>query len=121
MIHDLDLEMVVDVQGTLTPVFTDSDKEILDESIEMIECEIVNNLYDSFNNHLYQRDRLAIIEVARRLNANEDMLKAFMKKYQDELQNQKARTYPRLRDNASKPSQKAKGGNRVPKNSQYAQ
>ena len=85
MIHDLELTTVVDVQGILTPVFTDEDKAKLDENTKVIERILINDLFHSMSKLSYQSSKLAIIDVARRLNATDEDLTLFIKKYQDEL------------------------------------
>ena len=85
MIHDLELETVVDVQGILTPVFTENDKDIIDAEIEALKLDLINYLINEFEIMELQSSKLAIIEMARRLNADSETLKLFIKKYQDEL------------------------------------
>lgn len=85
MIHDLELKTVVDVQGILTPVFTDEDKKKLDEASYFIERYLIEFLYEEMDDYRNQSSKLAIIDIARRLNATEKDLTLFIKKYQDEL------------------------------------
>jgi len=84
MINDLELEMVVDMQGILTPVFTESDKEKIDTNVAFIERLLIQHLFERFTTLNYQSCQLASIEVARRLNATEEDLELFIKKYQNE-------------------------------------
>jgi len=85
MIHDLELTTVVDAQGVLTPVFSDEDNKKLDENIEMIERSLIQFLYERIDLLNYQSSKLAIIEVAKMLNANEVDLNLLTKKYLNEL------------------------------------
>jgi hypothetical protein len=85
MINDLELTTVVDVQGILTEKFTDSDNAKIDENITMVERSLIQFLFERIDLISYQSSKLAMIEVAKRLNATDDDLKAFIKKYQDEL------------------------------------
>lgn len=84
MIHDLELTTVVDMQGILTPVFTENDSNIINSTIEAIELDLINYLINEFKVTKFQSSKLAIIEMARRLNADSETLEAFIKKYQDE-------------------------------------
>jgi hypothetical protein len=85
MINDLELTTVVDVQGILTEKFTDSDNAKIDENITFVERSLIQFLFERIDLISYQSSKLAMIEVAKRLNATDDDLKAFIKKYQDEL------------------------------------
>lgn len=84
MIHDLELTTVVDMQGILTPVLTESDKEKIDTNVAFIERLLIQHLFERFSTLNYQSCQLASIEVARRLHATDEDLEAFIKKYQDE-------------------------------------
>jgi len=83
MIHDLELTTVVDAQGVLTPVFSDEDNKKLDSQISRVEYMLHIELEMYFNETEVLSERLAIIDLMRRLNHPE--LLNYVKKLQDEL------------------------------------
>ena len=83
MIHDLDLEMVIDVQGTLNQYFTEEDKNKLEEMEIQISIPLWQKLEVSFREANYLSEKLSVINLMRKLNYPN--LKEYTKKLQDEL------------------------------------
>lgn len=83
MIHDLDLEMVIDVQGTLTQNFTETDNQILDMSIETVEIQIDSILMEMFIKATKLSEKLAIIQKAKDYNCKCTLL--LIRNLQNEL------------------------------------
>lgn len=62
MINDLELTTVVDVQGTLTPLFTDEDNALLDTRIADYNEHLFRTMSMDFFNASFLSQKLAIID-----------------------------------------------------------
>jgi hypothetical protein len=83
MIHDLELTTVVDAQGVLTEKFTDSDNAKIDKEIEWYSGILNDKLGIEFRNCDLLSEKLAVIDLMRRLN--HPSLEFYVKVFQDEL------------------------------------
>ena len=68
MINDLELTTVVDVQGILTPLFTDEDNALLDSRIADYNEHLFRTMSMDFFNASFLSQKLAIIDRMKACN-----------------------------------------------------